>query len=240
MNKFSFLLVFLLFFSCRKNEETTTSEEVKGILLHAPDGQPLAGQTIILKLMRQKIVKSSEPEFPNGKPVIETSSYQVITDASGNFLFRLKVFPDSWYGLELPVGNYALLNSTSAVNIPIMNDMRFYRDNLRLMYDTLLADRTGFLRFHLKHSGGFENESLYINSPYHRSTIRPDKFSNGYDQYNWLFFGNTDLVKTDTLPAETVPTVSVEWLHRLTDTIQYKKELVTVQPGTITDYFINY
>jgi hypothetical protein len=234
---FLFSLCFL--FACKK-EENLPTEEVSGVVLHSISKQPLPNQTIQLTVSTKKILKVKTPEFPNGEPVWITDTYQTQTDVNGRYSFSFGVYINTAFSVRLITGNYIMFSPRN-IGVLDSDDLTKARDWLRQQYDTILADRPGYIRYSIQHSTSNGSETLYVNTPYQTSSIGSTMGALHYPGYNWTFTGSTNLVKMDTIPAESAPNLTVEWLHRSsTDTIQYKKELIQVHPGSITDYAIHY
>jgi hypothetical protein len=242
MSRTWFALSLLFLFSCKK-EENLPSEELKGILLNNFTGQPIPNQPIELEVLRRVITKQVSPEFPNGIPANESKKYYTWTDGNGRYAFSFKVYPGSWFQVNIP--KTTGLSRTSAEPLFLLyDDMSLIREVLRSFYDTLTAERSAYVRYHLSHSTGFGSDQLYLNTFYHTKDNRDRYPLNGlpvrFTEYNLIFYGITNQVITDTIPGESVSNVPIQWLHFLNDTIQYKKEFIPVHPGSLSDYQINY
>lgn len=238
MNKMYGLLLLALLAACKK-EDSTPREEATGVLLNAVTGRPVPNEPVQLQVYTTRIADIGDPEFPNGRPVQDTETYTTRTDADGRYTISFKVLPKSWFRVRVPVGQYYPVRQQTPSFI-LWDDMTDTRAMLRTVYDTLYAERSGFVRYMVRQVSD-KVGSLYVSTPYHHAFYTQNKGIPVIEPYNWMFDGRVDLVKLDTLPAEAVSELPVEWLHKsLTDTIKYQKDRMRVQPGQVTEHNIFY
>ena len=99
-NYFWLLMLYLL--SCKKGEEVLPEEEFEGVLLEAVSGKPIGGYPIHLTIYRQVISPEKDPEFPAGKPVMETSQQQTVSATDGKYKFRFPVHSNTAFYITVP------------------------------------------------------------------------------------------------------------------------------------------
>lgn len=238
MNRCSWLLLLMLV-ACGKKEDPLPQEELNGLMLEAVSQQPVAFYPVHLTCYRWVITAEKDAEYPNGRPVLQTSKFQTETDADGRYHFRFPVYSNTGFTVAVPKTIYCLV-SPSIGGVALYDDMRPMQQYLRTLYDTLLVERSGIIRYQILHNTGFENEQLYLKTASGSPFLRPDSGPRRFAAYNVLLFGRTNQVIYDTVAAETQTTVPVEWLHYLTDTLAYRKDAVPVRAGATTDYLLRY
>jgi hypothetical protein len=232
-NMYRFLFV-LLCFLCACKKEQLVKEEVHGIVLHKITKQPIANQVVVLNVTEERLIKTKDPEWPDGKLDYVRHTYRTFTNKEGKFSFAFNIDGMWLFYVSLINGEYTLKEPKrmgaffDEAMIPI----------LRNTYDTLLVEKPGYIRYTIKNIGSsHENDTLLVHTPYSNFSIGPDKW---HSYYNWIFFGKVDKEIMDTVPAETEKDLKVQWLYKLTDTITYKEDNVQVEPGQVKDYIINY
>lgn len=234
---YKYLLGMLLFFSACRKDEPKQEKQIKGIVVNAVSRQPVSGQKIDLTIITQKLVKSNDPELPDGKPVYSYFSYQTVSDQYGQYQFDVKIPCLPWsYNVSVPTTKDYIMSYRFSHLFPI--DETF----TGLQPDSIFIEKPGYVRYSISTIGaGYENEGLYLKTPYHCQTNRtgPILIDKYYD-YNWLFFGKVSLTINDTIPAETVTDPEVTWLRIITDTITYKREKIHLQAGNTVNYSIQY
>ncbi len=209
-------------------------------MLEALSGRPVPAYPVRLTRYRQIISPEKDAEFPNGKPLMVYETMQMLTDAAGRYRFQFTVHPNSAFFATIPKGNYCQTSGQMA-GVALTDDMKPQRDYLRTVYDTIRVEKAAYIRYHIRHTTGFENEQLYLKTPYGSPSMRPDKIGPRlFDSYNILLFGRTDQFIHDTVPGESKPMLAVEWLHYLTDTIQYRLDSIPVAPGALSTFTIHY
>lgn len=239
-----YLLIFLSLYSCKK--DSFHDESVSGFVLHTVTKTPLEGQTVILTVTTYKKGKKDD-EFPDGRPVYATKSYSAITDNSGKYHFDFKVDGTWIFKADLASGEYEQKIPAKTLAVVSLFGLPNYLPGLTLAretYDTLFAERPGYIRYHVKNITVTNiNDTLFALTPYKLKWIRQgvNGFVPAFGEYNWLFAGTSvDRVITDTVPAESEPQVPLKWLHKRADTITFKNELINVSPGNTIDHFIHY
>lgn len=231
---FKYLPAILLFFTACKKGEPLQQKQIKGIVVNTLTKLPVAGQKVELTIITQKTVKTNDPEWPSGKPVNSYTSYTSTSSQSGQYSFDVKIPNLPWsYYVTVPTGEY-IMTYRQYHMFPI-------DERILSFPDSVFIERPGYIKYTIKTLGAaYENEALYISTPYHNRIIGPNNASNIYFKYNWTFFGKNDKLVLDTIPAESNTDPEVEWLRVITDTIQYKKERIHVQAGSTVNYLIQY
>jgi hypothetical protein len=235
---YKYLLIILIFLTACKKEEPMQDKQINGVVVNTLTKMPVPAQKIELTIITEKIVKVNDPEWPNGKPVYSYANYQTVSDQNGQYQFNVKLSYQPWsYNVNVPTTiNYIM--SHKLLHIFPINERL-----LELQPDTVFVERPGYVRYSINTTGAvYENEALYLNTPYHSQTNKtgPIMRIDDYYNYNWVFFGKVGIAITDTIPAESNTYPEVEWLHIITDTIMYKKEKIHVQAGSTVNYSIQY
>jgi len=230
-------LFFLACLACKK-EGNFRDKLMTGIVLHAETLEPIRNQQVILKIYSQKLVHDDPIEFPNGRPVLKSVSYQKITDNNGRYEIPVRIPNEKWsYSATGLTGDY--ISTRYVVHLFPYNEEL---SELSGWKDTILMERAGYVKYSINTMGSvWENEALYLHTPSTRKTNRSTSYPLGsYLDYNFAFFGKVTTVLTDTIPVDKVPRVEVRWLHSQFDTIQYKIDTILVEPQKTTLYSIQY
>jgi hypothetical protein len=228
---YKYLLVVLIFLVACKKDEPMQNKQIKGVVVSNVTKMPIPGQKVELTITTQKIVKTNDPEWPNGKPVYNSNKYETISDQSGQY--QLPYLPWS-YNVNVSTATYIATHM-------LIHVFRFDESIPDLYPDTIFVERPGFIQYIIKTSGALADESLFVNTPYHKTIIGSGPILRIDYQYNWQFSGKTDKIILDTIPAESISDPEVEWLRmKGTDTITHYKEKIYVQPGCTVNYLIQY
>jgi hypothetical protein len=233
-----FPLFILLFSSCKKDK--FHKETVTGIVLHNVTKQPLANQTVLLTVTTYKLGKKTD-EFPGGTPVYTAKKHFSSTNTMGNFVFNIEVEGEWIFSAELITGEYT--QKTPSKNIAFIfpgNPQSL--DAAKKIYDTLFAEKPGYVRYHIKNINDTHNNDTLLASTYYRiKWIRLGGSGYTANDYNLGYIGTAvDQVVLDTIPVESEPQIPVKWLYKRTDTIIFRNENINVLPHSTTDYFIQY
>lgn len=232
-----YLLLLLFFYSCKK--ENLHKESVSGILLHNVTKQPLANQTVLLNVVTFKI-KKDPIEAPGGIPVQVNKQYSTVTDNAGRFVFDFKV-EDEWL-FSVSMVTSAQYTQKKGETVYLLPGNSSSLVTARALYDTLFAEKPGYIKYHIKNINDvFIEDNVWISTYYMNKRI-PESSLIFISDYNWMFPGaHVDRVIIDTIPAESEPLIPVKWLHKKSmDTVVLKNENIAVQPFTISDYYIQY
>lgn len=217
-------------------------KQIKGVVANAITKQPVPGQKVELTIITQKLEKTSDPEWPNGKPVYSYTKYQTTSDQAGHYSFDVRIPYLPWsYNVTVQTGDFI-------VSYPLIHTFPIDEIFLRLQRDSVFIERPGYVRYSIKTPGAHQNETLYVSTPHHRQQIWPNYNIvrlEYYFQYNWAFPERTDRVIMDTIPAESITDPEIQWLRVLPgitsfDTVTYKRDTIHVQAGSTTNYSIQY
>lgn len=235
---YKYLLAILVFLAACKKEEPMQDKQIKGVVANAITKQPVPGQKVELTIITQKLEKTNDPEWPNGKPVYSYTKYKTISDQNGQYQFDVQIPYLPWsYNVDISTTVNYIMSHRLVHLFPI--DERL----IELQPDSVFIERPGYVRYSISTMGAvYENEALYLNTPYHSQTNKtgPIVRIDNYYNYNWVFFGKVNTIINDTIPAESITDPEVEWLHIITDTIMYKKEKIHLQAGNTVNYSIQY
>jgi hypothetical protein len=238
MRRLYFLLFILLLSSCKKDK--FHKETVTGIVLHNVTKQPLPNQTVWLTATTYKLGKKTD-EFPGGTPVFTTKKYISSTNAAGNFVFNIEVDGEWTFSAEVVTGEYTQ-------KIPSKNIAFIFPGNPQSLdaakktYDTLFAEKAGYVRYHIKNiNDTHNNDTLLASTWYKLKWIRLGGNGYGANDYNLGYIGTAvDQLVIDTIPVESEPQIPIKWFHKRTDTIVLKNEMISVSAGNTSDYYIQY
>jgi hypothetical protein len=227
-------------FSCKKN--SFHEETLSGILLHSLTKKPLPNQKISIQVTTYKTGRKQPPEWPDGIPVFKHTNYITTTDNSGRFVLNVEVEGEWMYFANLMDGEFIQKTPIKTMGFLFPGNSMILAQ-VKEMYDTIYAEKPGYIRYHINNTNeSHTNDSLFVLTYYLNSWIRPTGgFAPAFAEYNLIFVGalvNKSI--TDTIPAESEPTIPIKWLYKRTDTITLKHEFINVQPGAIVDYIIAY
>jgi len=239
MRKLLFILPVLFFLGCKKDD--FVKESFSGIVLHTVTKQPLANQEVLLFIENIKYGEK-DLEFPNGRPIYTKSEYTTRTNNTGHYSFTDINVTSNWhFVVQLKTAEYIqnfLVNTNTGASGP------FYPvpSGPRKTGDTLYAERPGYIRYQIKNiNTTFDNDTLYLYPTFNSRQRKLPSEPMFFKSDNRTFIGKTiDVSRTDTLPAEFLSLIPIQWLHRRSDTIVFKSENITISPNTTTDYTIHY
>jgi len=236
MIKYIAVLLSLFFFACKK-EGNYRDKLLKGIVLHTPTLEPIRNQQVYIWISIEKLVFDDPIEFPNGRPDYRSVRYQTLTDNNGRYEFLARVPNEKWsYSTTGATGEYIATRSVG----------HFFPYNEELIElsgwkDTILMERSGYVKYSINTMGSvWENEALYLQTPYKRQTNRPTNHPISNPDFNLVFFDKVITVINDTIPADKVSRLEVKWLHSQFDTLHYKVDTILVEPWKTTQYSIQY
>lgn len=238
MRRFNHLLFIAFLCSCQK-EEGSRKETISGIVIHNITAAPLIDQELVVTI---NTIRSAD--LPAAPPIMTTTNYITHTDNAGKYNFSLEIpSRTGWYF------SVRLVNAQYTEKPPAVSPTGPFTSNMllasRWYYDTILAERSGYVRYHVKNiNDSYSDDTLKAETYYRSKTITGNSTGNFVfipDGYNWHFFGSTtDRIIIDTIPAESEPQIPINWVHNRNGTIISKNEMINVSPGITSDYAIHY
>lgn len=219
------------FCSCKK--DTWQRYEINGMVVHNITGQPLPDQTVTVNAYMEKI-GAPTPEFPSGAVSFQTYSFQTISDQEGRYRVNI----------EVPKGNWSYwLKASSAQYIQTSSTARFFPVNpadLPGFRDSIFMEKPAYVKYSINTMGiPAENETLKVRTPYTMKRI-PNEINFDPGAFNWFFWGKVNQVVIDTIPGEKLALVPVEWVRMQFDTLDYRRENISIAPYQTTEYQIRY
>jgi len=235
----SLLLVSILFFSCKKEKNSLHSETISGLVLHTITKQPLANQSIYIWTTTREAGSAS------GEPIFNSSEYYTTTDNNGKFEITVQVGNDWLFGVSLVTREYVQKNPSKNAGVIWGSNTQNNIAMARILYDTISGERPGFILYDLKNiNDTYQNDSLFINVYSYKSFGQPTGpvvLLNAYSGYNWIFPGqNIDMQIRDTIPAESMQQIPINWFHKRTDTIIKRSDFINISVGNTSNYQIFY
>jgi hypothetical protein len=241
MKRLVAVIVLFALYACKKDK--TRKEIVSGIVIHSITKEPLINQKVSVWITTYKIGPKDPPEFPNGKPIFTSVQYVVLTDNAGRFTSSFEVEGEWIFSAELVTGEYIQRTPLKNLGFIFPGDPQIL-NFVKATYDTLLGEKPGFVKYHIKNvNDNYINDTLLASTYYKNKWLGFNYLVTfpEYAEYNWVLPGaavNIEIL--DTIPSESNPLLPVKWLHKRTDTILLKNETIPVFPMTTTDYYINY
>lgn len=228
-------MISIFFLAGCKKGDSMQNQLLEGIVLHSITKAPMANQNVTLVVyMAFQMPPGTDPEFPNGEVLNGLYRFQGKTNAEGRYSINARFPEGSWqYSVNARTNEYVTLYGISRFfNVDPVTKEKYA--------DTIFMEKAAYVKYTINTMGiPFDNETLKVRTPYTMTRIPKQPV---YDPsgYNWYFYGKQNVVIYDTIPAEKFPNPEVEWLRFQFDTIQYKKEVLHLEPLKTIEYTIKY
>jgi len=236
---FVYVIVISTIFSCKK--ATEHKESFSGIVLHTITKQPLVNQKISFWVNTYTIGKKNPPEWPNGEPFFTSKQYLLTTDNNGRFTANFEVVGEWMFTAQLITGEYIQ-------KVPLRNVGYFFPGNSMILaqvrdaYDTIYGEKPSYVKYQFNNTNdAYANDTLFVLTVYKNKWIRTSGSSQEFAGYNLIFAGQiVNYSFLDTIPAESEPNIPVKWVHKQSNLITQRNDMLLLQPNNVVEYSINY